>query len=246
MVCPWQPVLPDQHLPHTCFRRISPQRFLVSRFVAKTWPAFRSLWQESGRQDENVGPFGVGGVSSSPPPLVPDHPGYARAAALGSAVWVKCTGTRQQALRFFGYEWLQAKAFNGSRYDGGRPNRGRSHTRASNMGVAEGQNARSSDYRQSTRLTSTEVKPAYLPIRASSADRGIPNRNVLAGCARLDTEHVELALDVTEDEIVAGHCAKTPSHGRRAAYAPPRRFGSAAAPARMARRFSSVDMGFSL
>jgi hypothetical protein len=38
----------DQHLPHTCFRRISPQRFLVSRFVAKTWPAFRALRQESG------------------------------------------------------------------------------------------------------------------------------------------------------------------------------------------------------
>src|SRR6266851_5108038 len=41
--------LVDQHPPHTCFRRISPQRFLVSRFVAKTWPAFRSSWQESGR-----------------------------------------------------------------------------------------------------------------------------------------------------------------------------------------------------
>jgi hypothetical protein len=71
----------DQHLPHTCFRRISPQRFLVSRFVAKTWQAFRSLWQESGRQflqeehDENVGPFGVGGVSSSP------------CAAGGAAAW---------------------------------------------------------------------------------------------------------------------------------------------------------------
>src|SRR5215831_11217719 len=40
--------LVNQHLPHACFRRISPQRFLVSRFVAKTWPAFRSLWRESG------------------------------------------------------------------------------------------------------------------------------------------------------------------------------------------------------
>jgi hypothetical protein len=33
-----------------------------------------------------------------------------------------------------------------------------------------------------------------------------------AAFGALDTEHVELALDVTEDEIVAGHCAKTPSH----------------------------------
>src|SRR5215813_6460572 len=39
--------LVNQHLPHACFRRISPQRFLVSRFVAKTRPAFRSLWRES-------------------------------------------------------------------------------------------------------------------------------------------------------------------------------------------------------
>src|SRR5262245_4794221 len=38
----------NQDLPHACFRRISPQRFLVSRFVAKTRPAFRSLWRESG------------------------------------------------------------------------------------------------------------------------------------------------------------------------------------------------------
>jgi len=40
--------LVDQHLPHACFRSTSPERFLVSRFVAKTWPAFRSLWRESG------------------------------------------------------------------------------------------------------------------------------------------------------------------------------------------------------
>src|SRR5262249_46315058 len=37
-----------QHLPHACFRRISPQRFLVSRFVAKTRPAFRNLWRGFG------------------------------------------------------------------------------------------------------------------------------------------------------------------------------------------------------
>jgi hypothetical protein len=35
-------------IPHTCFRRIPPQKILVSRFMAKTWPAFHSLWQESG------------------------------------------------------------------------------------------------------------------------------------------------------------------------------------------------------
>src|SRR5262249_43743187 len=40
--------LVNQHLPHACFRRISPQRFLVSRFVAKTRPAFRSLWRGNG------------------------------------------------------------------------------------------------------------------------------------------------------------------------------------------------------
>jgi molybdenum ABC transporter molybdate-binding protein len=39
----------------------------------------------------------------------------------------------------------------------------RSHTRASNMGVAEGQSARSSDYRQSTRLTKTEVNRDLCP-----------------------------------------------------------------------------------
>jgi len=44
----WGNRLVNQHLPHACFRRISPQRFLVSRFVAKTRPAFRSLWRESG------------------------------------------------------------------------------------------------------------------------------------------------------------------------------------------------------
>jgi hypothetical protein len=38
----------NQDVPHTCFRRISRAELLVSRFVAKTWPAFRSLWRESG------------------------------------------------------------------------------------------------------------------------------------------------------------------------------------------------------
>src|SRR5262245_58678073 len=59
--------LVDQHLPHPCFKRISPQRFLVSRFVAKTWPAFRTLWQESGSAElsnsTNVCQFGIDGAS---------------------------------------------------------------------------------------------------------------------------------------------------------------------------------------
>ena len=37
----------NQRLPHVCFRRISPQRVLVSRFVATIGRAFRSLWRES-------------------------------------------------------------------------------------------------------------------------------------------------------------------------------------------------------
>ena len=37
-----------------------------------------------------------------------------------------------------------------------------------------------------------------------------------AAFGALDTEHVELGLDVTEDEIVAGHCATVPSPARRA------------------------------
>jgi hypothetical protein len=58
-----------------------------------------------------------------------------------------------------GYESLQAKAYNEPHYDCGRPNghRRRSHNRASNMAFAERQDARSSNYRQSTRLTRTEV-----------------------------------------------------------------------------------------
>jgi hypothetical protein len=44
--------LVDQHVPHVHFRRISPPRFLVSRFAAKTWPAFHSLWRESGVADD--------------------------------------------------------------------------------------------------------------------------------------------------------------------------------------------------
>jgi hypothetical protein len=40
--------LVDQHVPHFRFRRTSPQWFLVSRFVAKTRPAFRGLWRKSG------------------------------------------------------------------------------------------------------------------------------------------------------------------------------------------------------
>jgi hypothetical protein len=37
----------NQHLPHVCFRRISPPKVLVSRFVATIGRAFRGLWRES-------------------------------------------------------------------------------------------------------------------------------------------------------------------------------------------------------
>jgi hypothetical protein len=47
--------LVDQHLPHFRFRRISPQWFLVSRFVAKTRPAFRGLWRKPGMADRRIG-----------------------------------------------------------------------------------------------------------------------------------------------------------------------------------------------
>jgi hypothetical protein len=50
-----------------------------------------------------------------------------------------------------GYESLHAKACENSHYACGCPDRCRSHNRASNTGVAEGQIARSGDYRQSTR-----------------------------------------------------------------------------------------------
>jgi hypothetical protein len=96
------------------------------------------------------------------PPPVPDHPVSESAneatspTALGSAVWVKCTGTRRQALSFLVMN------------DCGRPNRRCNHTRANNMGVAEGQNARSSDYRQSTRLTRTELTRIFSTAHRSS------------------------------------------------------------------------------
>jgi hypothetical protein len=38
--------LADQHLPRACFSRVAPPKFLVSRVVAKTGPAFHRLWQE--------------------------------------------------------------------------------------------------------------------------------------------------------------------------------------------------------
>jgi hypothetical protein len=74
----------------------------------------------------------------------------------------RCLGEihRNQAaspLVFFAYESFQDKARNGSRCDCARSNRRRSHTRAGTPRFAEGQNARSSDYRQSTRLARTEV-----------------------------------------------------------------------------------------
>src|SRR5262245_32539520 len=48
-----QPLI-HQHLPHTRFRAISPQRILVSWFAAKIWPAFRDLWRESGMTESSV------------------------------------------------------------------------------------------------------------------------------------------------------------------------------------------------
>jgi hypothetical protein len=56
-----------------------------------------------------------------------------------------------------GYESLQVKVYNEPHYDCGRPNRRRSHNRASNMAFAERQDARPSNYRQSTRLKRAEV-----------------------------------------------------------------------------------------
>jgi len=53
---------------------------------------------------------------------------------------------------------IQANAYNGPRYDCGRPGRRRDHNRANNMGVSEGQDARSRNYRRSIRFTPTEVK----------------------------------------------------------------------------------------
>ena len=71
--------------------------------------------------------------------------------------WVPlCWELGSKSLVSFGYEWVQAKAQKGSRYDGGCPNRRRSHTRLCNMAVAEGQAPSSSNYR-SARLGRTEI-----------------------------------------------------------------------------------------
>jgi len=45
----------NQHLPHACFERISPQRVLVSGLVATIGRAFRSLWRESDRGEPLTG-----------------------------------------------------------------------------------------------------------------------------------------------------------------------------------------------
>jgi hypothetical protein len=86
-----------------------------------------------------------------------------------------------------GYESLQAKAYNGSHYDGGRPNRRRIHTRASNMGIAERQDARSSNYRQSIRVTTTEVT-RILPRHIGDAER--PRCDTNEEVAYVQLEHL--------------------------------------------------------
>jgi hypothetical protein len=86
-----------------------------------------------------------------------------------------------------GYESLHGKACDNPHYACGCPDRCRSHNRAGNTGVAEGQIARSGDYRQSTSLTRTEVtriSPRRCSTRALSVDRGTLSRNVRAGCVR--------------------------------------------------------------
>jgi len=41
----------DQQSTARLFQAYFAAKILVSRFVAKTWPVFRSLWQESGMAD---------------------------------------------------------------------------------------------------------------------------------------------------------------------------------------------------
>jgi hypothetical protein len=78
------------------------------------------------------------------------HPEYARDQRNNSfwPCWVPCVGELGgKSSVCFGYEGVQAKAQKGSRYDGGCPNRRRSHTRVCNMAVAERQAPSSCDYR---------------------------------------------------------------------------------------------------
>ena len=53
----WQPSCRSTSTAHL-FQAYFAAKILVSRFVAKTWPAFRSLWRESGTADSRfqVGP----------------------------------------------------------------------------------------------------------------------------------------------------------------------------------------------
>jgi hypothetical protein len=61
----WRNRFYKQHLPHACFRCISPPKVLVSRLVAKIGPAFRDLWRKSGLAGPDLNratrcPSGVG------------------------------------------------------------------------------------------------------------------------------------------------------------------------------------------
>jgi hypothetical protein len=113
--------------------------------------------------------------------------------ALGSAVqkggrWrVRC-GSRSATphlRRAAGHEFLQANAYNGPRYDRGRSVRRRGHNRADNMGVAEGQDARSRNYRQSIRFTPTEVKSFAVRWDGLNGPRGLKSFCTCDGRHRL-------------------------------------------------------------
>ena len=87
--------------------------------------------------------------------------------------------------RAAGHEFLQANAYNGPRYDRGRSVRRRGHNRADNMGVAEGQDARSRNYRQSIRFTPTEVKSFAVRWDGLNGPRGLKSFCTCDGRHRL-------------------------------------------------------------
>ena len=47
----------EGNVTRACFKRISSEDFLVSSFMAETRPAFRHLWQQSGRTPRSLGLF---------------------------------------------------------------------------------------------------------------------------------------------------------------------------------------------
>jgi hypothetical protein len=84
-------------LAHPCFRAISQESILVSRFVAKTRPTFRSLWRESGmaiwagvrtdQTDETLPPIPVARHREGEGRMGDDlHGPYARSGANRQAV----------------------------------------------------------------------------------------------------------------------------------------------------------------